>query len=73
VIGTPRVEDAVRRLKCMFEEMPGTQLTLHQAARLTGLESEVCGVILGALADARFLRKRQNGVFVQRSAESPDA
>jgi hypothetical protein len=43
------------------------------AAELTGIESRVCGLILGALADARFLRQHGHGVYVHRSAESLDA
>ena len=73
MIRAPRVEDAVRRLKEVFLEMPGTQITLGDAARLTGLEHDICQVVLGALEDARFIRQRHNGVFVQRTAESPDA
>ena len=72
MVGT-RVEDAVQRLKGVFLEIPGTQLTLGDASRLTGLESDVCRVILDALEDARFVRRRQDGLFVQRTAESPDA
>jgi hypothetical protein len=67
-----RVDDAVQRLKGVFLEIPGTELTPSDASRLTGLESEVCRVILDALEDARFVRRRQNGVFVQRSPESPE-
>lgn len=67
-----RVEEAVQRLKGAFLEMPGTQLTPRDAARLTGLEHETCRVILAALEDVRFLRQRQNGVFVRRTTESPD-
>jgi hypothetical protein len=72
MVGT-RVEDAVQRLKGVFLEIPGTQLTLGDASRLTGLESDVCRVILDALEDARFVRRRQDGLFVQRTAESPEA
>jgi hypothetical protein len=73
MVGTARVEAAVQQLKSVFLEIPGTQLTLVQAIRLTGLEPDTCLVVLGALEDARFLRQRSNGSFVQRSAESPDA
>jgi hypothetical protein len=72
MIGTPRVEDAVQRLKGVFLEIPGTALTLETASRLTGLDRDVCLLILDALEDARFIRRRQNGVFVQRTSESPE-
>lgn len=68
-----RVEEAVMRLKGSFLEMPGTQLTVCDAARLTGLEDETCSIILSALEDARFLRRRTNGVFVRRTSESPES
>jgi DNA-binding IclR family transcriptional regulator len=73
VAGTLRVEEALRRLKGAFLEMPGTQLSLSDAARLTGLEHDTCRDILSALEDVRFLRQRHNGVFVQRTSESPDS
>jgi hypothetical protein len=73
VTGTPRVEEAVRRLKGLFQEMPDTLMTESDAAELTGLESHVCGLILGALADVRFLHQHGHGVYVHRSAESLDA
>ena len=72
-VTTLRVEEAVIRLKGSFLEMPGTQLTVRDAARLTGLEDDTCRIILSALEDARFLRRRLNGVFVQRTSESPEA
>ena len=67
-----RVEEAALRLKGAFLEMPGTQLTLSEAARLTGLEHDTCRVILSTLEDIKFLRQRHNGVFVRRTAESRD-
>jgi hypothetical protein len=70
MIGTPRVEDAVERLKIVFLEIPGVALTPEGASRLTGLEREVCRAILDALQYARFVRRCPNGVFVQRT---PDA
>jgi DNA-binding IclR family transcriptional regulator len=70
--GTMRVEEAVLRLKATFLEMPGTTLTLSDAARLTGLEHHTCRVILAALENGRFVRQRHDGTFVQRSSESPE-
>jgi DNA-binding IclR family transcriptional regulator len=61
----PRVVEALARLKDVFLEAPGTQLSLTEAAQLSGLESTTCQIILEALEDARFLA-RQNGMFVRR-------
>lgn len=69
MVGTLRVEEALQRLKGVFLELPGTQLTIVEASRLTGVDQDLCRVILGALEDARFVRCGQNGVFVHRGSE----
>jgi len=68
---TPRVSQAVERLKGVFLEMPGTQLSLADASRLCGLERPTCIVVLEALADAHFLARARNGLFIRRSSDSP--
>lgn len=68
---TARVEEALRRIKSEFVEMPGLRLTATQAQRLWGLESEFCDAILGALVDARFLLKTGDGTFVRADHGSP--
>ncbi len=64
---TPRVVDAVQRLKNTFLEEPTTPLSLADATRVAGIEPSICQVILEALEDARFVA-RQNGAFVRRVA-----
>ena len=66
-----RVTQGVERLKGVFLEMPGTQLSVEDASLLSGLEPSVCGLVLEALEDARFLRRTGNGLFVRRTADSP--
>ena len=68
MIGT-RVEVAVQRLKEVFLE-PGTQITVSEAERLTGLEHHHCEMVLGALVDARYIRRGLDGMFV---TARPDA
>ena len=68
---TPRVTEALDRLKNVFLEIPGTQLSLADAARLSGLERDTCRIILEALEDTRFLARGRNGLFVRRSYDSP--
>jgi hypothetical protein len=63
--------DAVQRLKGMFLEVPGTQLSPSQAARLAGLEPDLCGRVLQALEEARFLGRGRGGLFVRRCSDSP--
>jgi DNA-binding IclR family transcriptional regulator len=63
--------EAVQRLKAVFVEIPGTQLSLADASRLSGLERSVCRSVLEALEDARFLTRGRNGLFIRRSLDSP--
>jgi hypothetical protein len=64
-----RVTEGLERLKGVFLEIPGTQMNVADAARLSGLDHALCGVILSALEDARFLRRGRDGLY-QRSAIS---
>jgi hypothetical protein len=67
----PRVVEAVQRLKGVFLEDPGTQMSLIDASRLSGLERQTTRLILEALEDARFLRRSANGLFTRRSIDTP--
>ena len=53
----PQVTEAVERLKGVFIEVPGTLLSLAEAARLSGLEPERCEPILDALVGTGFLTR----------------
>jgi DNA-binding IclR family transcriptional regulator len=68
---TPRVADAVQKLKGVFLEAPSTQMSLIDASRLSGLERNTTRLILEALEDARFLRRASNGLFMRRSFDWP--
>ena len=68
---TPRVVDAVQRLKGVFLEIPTTQMSLVDASRLAGLERNTTRLILEALEDARFLRRSSNGLFMRRMVDLP--
>jgi hypothetical protein len=59
------VDDALRRVKGEYLEMPGLSLTQAQAQKLWGLDRETCDALLGALVDARFLNCTREGVFVR--------
>jgi DNA-binding IclR family transcriptional regulator len=67
------VADAVERLKSLFLEMPGTQLTETEAARLAGIDASHCRTVLDTLQRAGFLDRRGNGTFVRRGSDSPAA
>jgi hypothetical protein len=65
---SPFVADAVTRIKGLFAERPGTEWTVTDAARLSGLEVWICRAMLDALHDTGFLTKRGNGSYVRRPA-----
>jgi hypothetical protein len=56
------VDVVARRVLAEFEEMPGMALTIRQAARLFGLEENVCRAVLDALIDLAYLREVRAGV-----------
>jgi hypothetical protein len=56
----------VDRVRGEFNEMPGLQLTLAQAARLWGMEVAACRTVVDALVDASFLRWTATGRIVRQ-------
>jgi hypothetical protein len=71
-MSTPvRIPEAIARLKGVFLEIPGTQLSMIDASRRSGLDRHTCGLVMAALEDARFLARSRNGLFVRRTADSP--
>jgi hypothetical protein len=67
----PATEDALRRVKGEFLEMPGLRLTEAQARRLWGLEASACSALLGALVDAKFLFRTRDGAFMRVENATP--
>ena len=61
----PFAAEALARIKGMFAEMPGTEWTVADASRLSGLENSVCRAILEALRHAGVLTQRADGSYVQ--------
>ena len=55
----------VHRVKSEFNEMPGLQLTLPQAARLWGLDHEASRLVIDALVERSFLRWTARGTVVR--------
>src|SRR5690606_28955044 len=53
------------RIRGEFNEMPGLQLTIAQAARLWGLDQASCRRVIDALVDAAFLRWTASGTVVR--------
>jgi hypothetical protein len=53
------------RIRGEFNEMPGMQLTIAQAARLWGMDQAACRRVIDALVDAAFLRWTDAGTVVR--------
>jgi len=60
----PPLDEAVRRVRADFLEMPGLQVTLPQAARLWAFDVVFCGDVFDALVEDRFL-VRSRDTFVR--------
>jgi hypothetical protein len=65
---TPTGEPSRRRLLAMIEatyrEMPGMKLSLEQAARLFGLRTTTCQIVLDDLVRERRLRQSADGKYL---------
>lgn len=59
------VSALVDRVRGEFNEMPGLQLTIPQAARLLGIEPEACRSVIDQLVASEFLRKTPAGTIVR--------
>jgi hypothetical protein len=68
---TRPTEDALRRVKGEFLEMPGLRLTEAQARRLWGLDQDSCSALLGALVDSNFLFRTREGAFMRMEPSTP--
>ena len=68
---TRTTEDALRRVRGEFLEMPGLRLTAMQARRLWGLDAGSCDALLAALVDAKFLFKTREGAFMRVETSTP--
>jgi hypothetical protein len=62
------VPDAMRRMRGMFLEMPGTRMSVADASRLVGLPPLLCAQVLDTLVEVRFLRCGSNGVYTVNGA-----
>jgi hypothetical protein len=59
------VRALVERVRGEFNEMPGLQLTMAQAAKLWGMEQSACRAVIEALVDASFLRWTPAGTVIR--------
>ncbi len=59
------VATVVERIRGEFNEMPGLQLTIAQAAKLWGLDQTSCHRVIQTLVDTAFLRWTPAGTIVR--------
>ncbi len=55
-----------RRVRGEYREMPGLILTAQQAARLLGLEPDLCRQVLATLVAEEFLIRTGDGRYARR-------
>lgn len=63
-------KEALARVQHLFVETSGVKLTTADAARMAGLDSEVCEVLLRDLLETGFVEQRPGGMFVRSSSAS---
>ncbi len=65
-IGSRRaLNDWLLLVRGEYLEIPGLQLTRPQIQRLWGLDDRLCGDVVGALTESRFLRLNPDGHYVR--------
>jgi hypothetical protein len=62
---TKTIEDAVRRLRAEYLEMPGLRLKREQVERLCGIERTLSESVLDSLVDERFLCRKPGGQYAR--------
>jgi len=60
------LDEALRRARADFLEMPGLRLTPDQARRLWMLDGRTCAMVLASLVASGFLSRSKSGAFVAR-------
>jgi DNA-binding IclR family transcriptional regulator len=67
---TRRFKEALARVQLLFMQTRGVELTAADAAVMTGLDRQVCRVLLRTLIEAGFLEHRPGGMFVRSLSTS---
>ncbi len=57
----PLIEQLLQRVRGEFRDMPGLHLTTAQAARLFGVDADLCERLVGHLVDTRDLARGPDG------------
>lgn len=64
-----RIERALNRLRQVFLQLPGAQLSVRDAVQLTELDAFLSQILLNALEDVRFVYRRQDGLYQRVPAD----
>jgi hypothetical protein len=59
-------DQALRRIRAEYGELPGLKLTVAQAQRLWSLDRDSCDGLMALLVDLGFLACTSDGAFVRR-------
>ena len=59
------VDAVANRVRAEFVEMPGLTLSVRQAARLFGLDQDVCRQVVDRLVHTQFLRWAAAGIVAR--------
>ena len=62
-IQTRRFREALARVQDLFVNPPGVKLTTAEAARMAGLDRQVCRVMFRTLIETGFLEQGVKGKF----------
>ena len=63
-----RIEQAINRLRQVFQHVTGLEMSVTDAARLTGLDLFLSQILLNALEDLLFIQRCGDGLY-QRVVE----
>ena len=58
-------EQAFKRVRTEYQDMPGMRLTARQVQRLSGVETSVCKRVLDDLVRAKFLHVEHDGAYAR--------
>jgi len=64
------IQEALRRIRAEFLEMPGSKLTAAQLQRLCGIDAVTCEAVLNALVDSKFLMHAEDGLYMRPTLDT---
>lgn len=65
---TARYGAALAKVRELFAKAPSIGFTTAETAQASGLDRQVCRVLLRSLAKSGFIERRASGEFIRRSS-----